>query len=564
MKRENRMGTRGLCEVFVAAALAGCGGGSDSEPATQGPNLAAGAAPTTTSAAASPAPASSSASGPTSAPVSAPTYYFSDCQAGAAPSCVQGDDANVGTSPDAPKRTLVGFNVNALPAGARVVFARGGAWTNFHVMLKNLNATPTEPIVFDSYAPAWGGSAAPWLKVSQFIGFEFGHFNDTDNDGGYTVRNLKLDGEGVADWGLWLRTTTRNITLENLDITGFKIGLHTVNEGATGNTAFVLRNSHVHHNSDMGWLGAANDALIEGNTFAYNNFSGSVFSHAIYLGSGSRESRNITLRGNSFLRNSVVNGTCTGGNVTVHGQLDGLLFENNAIVQDASAGGCYGFSISPAYSSAEWFRNTVVRGNTVVNLGNCAICAASAPGIVIENNLVVNTQATYQAAVAIPVFDPEAGDDADRGAIVRNNTAVFTRSSAGSEAIVLRAGAGNGLRMVSNLVYFDAGADATTSCFGHASLANFSALDNNLCHHAGGSGLWSQTYNTLSAARAAGVDTNGQSNAPLFVALPSAANNWNDALQSASPALRAGHPTLSSLRDRLNFVRSVPSIGSRE
>jgi len=532
------------------AALAACGGGSDADPSQQSP------------ANAPPPPAQAPA--PAQTPGGVGPYYFSDCQAGAAPGCVAGNDANAGTSPDAPKRTLAGFDVNNLAAGARVLFARGGAWTDFRVMVKNLNATPADPIVFDSYAPAWGGSAAPWLKVSQLVGFEFGHFNDTDNDGGYTVRNLKLDGEGTGTWGVWLRTVTRNITLENLEITGFDIGLHIVNEGATGNAAFTLRNSNVHRNSGMGLLGAANDALIEGNTFERNNFSGSAFNHAIYLASSSRQSRNITLRGNTFGRNSVVNGTCTGGNVTVHGQFDGLLFENNTIVQDASAGGCYGFSIGPSYDSAEWFRNTVVRGNTIVNLGFCAVCAASAPGIVVENNLVINTQATYQAAVSIPSFTPGAGDDADRAAIVRNNTAVFTRASAWSEGIVLRAGAGSDLQVVSNLLYFGAAADATASCFGHAALSNFAVLDHNLCHHARGVGLWSQTYDTLALARAAGVDANGQGGDPLFVAIPSAASPWNDALQAASPASSAGHPTRSSTHDRLGALRTGPSIGSRE
>lgn len=545
-----------LCAAFAAAAaLAACGGGSgNASPPTAGapPPPAAAPAPS----APSPAPAPS--------PETGPATYFSDCQAGAEPGCVPGDDSNAGSSLEAPKRTLAGFDVNTLPAGARVLFARGGAWTDFRVMVKNLNATPASPIVFDSYAPPWGGTAAPWLRVRQMVGFEFGHYNDTDHDGGYTVRNLKLDGEGVGQWGFWLRTATRHVTLENLEITGFGIALHAVNEGDSGNTAFTLRDSHVHHNSEMGLLGSANDALIEDNTFADNNFSGSAFEHAIYLGSGGRESRNITLRGNTFRNNSVVDGTCTGGNVTLHGQFDGVLIENNAILQDASAGGCYGFSIGPAYTTAEWFRNVVVRGNTIVNLGNCAICAASAPGIVIENNLIVNDQPGYRAAVMIPVFTPETGDDADGQAVVRNNTAVAVHASAGFEAIALRAEAGNGLQLVSNLIYFGAEAEPTAACFGHAALSNFTVLDHNLCHHAGGAGLWSETHATLADARAAGVDLHGTSGDPLFVALPSAANDWSEALQSASPARNAGHPALSSTHDRLGVVRTAPSIGSRE
>lgn len=555
MTRNGRDRGARLCAAFAAAAaLAACGGGNGGAAPTPAPPVAG-------SPAAPPPPPPPAPAPPPIA--SGPAIYLSDCQAGASPGCVPGDDANAGTSADAPKRRISAVDVNGLPAGARVLFARGGAWTDFRVMLKNLNATPAAPIVFDSYAPAWGGTAAPWLKVAQFVGFEFGHFNDTDNDGGYLVRNLKLDGEGVAQWGVWLRTTTRHVTLENLDISGFDIGLHVVNEGATGNTAFTLRNSRVHHNRGMGLLGAANDALIEGNTFEANNFSGSAFNHAIYLGSSSSESRNISVRGNTFRNNSVVSGRCTGGNVTVHGRFDGLLFEGNTILQDASDGGCYGFSIGPAYDSSEWFRNTVVRGNTIVNLGNCAICAASAPGIVIENNLVVNTQASYHAAVLIPVFTPGPGDAADGGAVVRNNTAVFTQAGAWSEAVSLRAEAGSGLQVVSNLIHFGAASAPTHACFAHGALSSFTAFDHNLCHHAG-SGRWSQTHLTLAAARAAGADLNGLDADPMFSALPSAGNGWDEALQAASPARRAGHPTLSSRQDRLGVVRTGPSVGSRE
>jgi hypothetical protein len=381
---------------------------------------------------------------------------------------VPGDNANTGHTSATPKQNLSGFNVNALPAGTQLLFARGGAWTDFYVMLKNLYATPTQPIVFDSYTPAWGGVASPWLKVSHFVGFEFGHYNDRDNDGGYTLRNLKLDGEGVSDWGLWLRANLRNLTVENLEITRFEIGVHSQSDAIDGVTFFTLRNSNIHHNSSMGMLGSANDSVIDGNTFAYNNFSGSVFSHAIYLGSGSHESRNVSVRGNTFTNNSVctdltycpskpaLTGACDGGNVTVHGQWDGVLIENNRIEQAASTGGCYGFSITTGYNSAEWFRNFVVRGNTVVNLGNCSVCANAAPGILVEDNRFINSQTTYHAGASIG-GSTGAGDDVDSGAIVRNNIACFP-SSAPYQTVANVSGAG--AQVTGNTTY--TGAAATT------------------------------------------------------------------------------------------------------
>lgn len=554
-----RLGFQLGAVMFLAlSVLAGCGGGETNS------------APNTTPTTSAPSPAPSLSPAPTwpdsvvTPTPTGPAYYFSDCQTGAHPSCVAGNNANAGTSPAAAKRNLTGFNVNALPRGSQVLFARGGVWTNFQVVVQNLNATPTEPIFFDSYAPSWGGSAAPWLKSNNITGaFEFGTWQDTNNDGGYVVRNLKLDGEGVSVWGLWLRDNMRNLIAEDLEITGFGIGVHSQSGQPHGVTSFTLRNSIIHHNSEMGMLGSASDSVIENNTIASNNFSGSGFSHGIYLGSGSHESRNMIVRGNTFADNSVVSGVCTGGNFTVHGQWNGLLVERNTITQTASAGGCYGISINSAYASPEWFRNLIVRGNTIVNLGNCSICLTSAPGAIVENNLIANTQTTYHAGVLIPDRNADVGDDLDTGAIVRNNTMYLAQPGAGA-GVVMRAASGSNMQVVSNLIYFGAGASATHACFEHTAIANYAAFANNLCYHAGSNGRWSASHATLANAQAAGFDIDGLSSDPQFAAVPSSGNNWDDLLNAASPAVNTGHATRSSSHDRLSVPRVTPDIGARE
>jgi hypothetical protein len=359
---------------------------------------------------------------------------------------VAGNNANAGSDPAAPKRDLTNFDVNTLPAGATVFFARGGVWLNFNQTLYNLNATPSAPITFDAYTPASGGTAAPWLKTTSGAGWRFGVFGDVTADGGYTIRNLKLDGQGLALTGLHLTYEVRNVTLENLEITGWDIAVNSQDMGPTGNFGFTIRNSNIHHNRGMGYLGNSNGLLIEGNTFANNNHvSGSSFQHAIYL--SSREdvpSRNATVRNNTFTNNSVnaVSGACTGGNITVHGKVEGLLIEGNTITEQRSEGGCFGIAINPSYSYAEWFRDVVVRGNKIVNLGFVGIGAASAPGILIEGNVIVNDQATLQFGVLIPERAPGAGDVVDGGAVVRNNTFFFPSPDPFSLPVDMRAGAG--------------------------------------------------------------------------------------------------------------------------
>lgn len=409
---------------------------------------------------------------PDPAPEPAPTgpaLYFSDCQAGAAAGCVPGDNANPGTLA-APKRDLAGLPsapagsnltpVNALPAGTRLLFNRGGAWVSFTLSLENPNATLASPLVLDAY----GTGADPVLRVSGGVGIQFGgRWGNTSNDGGYTVRNVRLVGPGAQvdteTRGMWFVQNVRGITLDNVSIEGFRWGIESSLGTPYGVSGLSIRNSRISNNRAMGILGSYSDAVIEGNTFeGNNNITGSSFNHAIYFSHGNR----VAIRNNQFLRNSVVNGECLGGNVTAHGVIDGLLIEGNTITQDRAAGSCYGFAVTAGYSTSEEFRNVVVRGNTVINVGMAAIAANAAPGIVVEGNRIINTQATTQYGIWVPANGGADGptapapDATDRDAIVRNNTVCFVQAQGSVPIVVTAPGSlveGNAVRT---------GADAST------------------------------------------------------------------------------------------------------
>ncbi len=369
-----------------------------------------------------------------SAPASAAgrTYYFSDCQSGAAANCVPGDDSNSGTSEKSPKRTLASVNFNALPAGSKLLLARGGVWLQPALMLENPRTTPEEPLVFDAY----GSGDRPLLRAPDIKGavFLFGEYNNRTNDGGYVFRNLKLDGMGSSAWAFFLIHNLHDVTIENNEITGFHIAIHSQARGPHGVTKVAIRNNNISRNRGMGILGQFSDSVIEGNLFESNNASGSGFDHAIYLSGNEAGGRNNAVRNNIFRHNSVVNGVCKGGNVTMHGQMDGMLIEGNTIEQPAATMGCWGISITNAYDTPEWFRNFVIRNNTLINLGGCGVCANAAPGIVVENNRFINTQATYHAGVSIR-GDVGKGDEADRDAVVRNNVACFPTGAANQSLV---------------------------------------------------------------------------------------------------------------------------------
>ncbi|HSX62302.1 MAG TPA: right-handed parallel beta-helix repeat-containing protein [Tahibacter sp.] len=381
--------------------------------------------------------------------------FFSDCQAGAAAGCVPGNNANAG-SIAAPKRDLSGIGINALPAGTRLHFARGGAWNWTNVRLENALATASRPLSFEAY----GAGPRPLFNAPG-IGsgaIDFGDYNNTSNDGGYVFRGLKFDGQGSTAHAFFLIHNLHDVTIEDCELTGFYIAIHAQARAPHGLRHIAIRNNQIVRNGGMGILGQLRDSVIEGNTFGANNVGGSGFDHGTYLsGDDGISGINVTLRNNRYLRNSVVNGVCTGGNMTFHGQMDGLLIEGNTIEQDAAAEGCWLMSITQGRNTPEWFRNVVVRGNTLVNGGNTIIAVQSAPGILIEDNRIFNTQLAFQVGIGVGSTEYQGGDVPDGNAIVRNNIGCYP--TPGHQSTLVRVTAPDSL-VTNNLSY--SGAAATT------------------------------------------------------------------------------------------------------
>lgn len=88
-----------------------------------------------------------------------------------------------------------------------------------------MNSSAAAPITFDAY----GSGPAPLMTTSNnaIAPFELGgdHFN-TSNDGGYVFRNLRTHGSNNSAWGFWLNGNVRDVVIENVEVTGFDIGVH--------------------------------------------------------------------------------------------------------------------------------------------------------------------------------------------------------------------------------------------------------------------------------------------------------------------------------------------------
>lgn len=352
------------------------------------------------------------------APVpSGPVYYFSDCQAGAQAGCVAGNNANDGTSVATAKRNLAGFDYNTLPAGAQLLFNRGGAWASGTIRLFNPNATTANPLMLAAY----GNGPLPILRFAGNIpGIETGEFEQGPTftaHGGYIIRELRVEsiGTGATNFGIWLRGGVHYVYIEGVEITGFYIGLNA--QGGQDVNHVTIINSRIFRNNGMGTLGSFRDTIFQNNIYDGNNYiSGSAFNHAIYLSGGT----NLVIRQNDFVRNSVVNGICLGGNLTAHGVINNLLIENNRFVQDAGDVSCFGISLTAGYNTPEGFRNVVIRENTLTNIGGFAIAINTAPGVLVEANRIKRTTEGFHYGISVARTE-EANDLPGGGERLVNN-----------------------------------------------------------------------------------------------------------------------------------------------
>lgn len=71
------------------------------------------------------------------------TYYYCDCQSGAASGCVAGKDSDPGTSPSAPRQSFADAQsrFRSMAAGSTVALCRGGAWTATGGLIDNPSCT---------------------------------------------------------------------------------------------------------------------------------------------------------------------------------------------------------------------------------------------------------------------------------------------------------------------------------------------------------------------------------------------------------------------------------------
>ena len=464
-------GRRALVEAGVTLAallllLPGCSARATPAPAAP-PAASAPLAASTLAVAPPPLPPSACATEPPR--TTGTTSYVCDCQPGAQPGCLAGDDAAAGTRA-APWRSFQKAMARfaAMPGGATVALCQGGSWTGVGTdpetgYLRNHACSAARTCDLRDYPASWGGGGArPRLQLGAghvFLNLGW-YYRYTPEffTRGLRFLNLELignstDGTVTAENGFKLWGAVTDVELCNLEV---HHGVASVLDLVTTSTLarITLRDSSIHDNRGRticAVCGSADDLTITGNRFDLNG-GGNQFSHTVYFYSARDEPQcgngtaavahycpasRIALRGNVISRSAWGSGgRCMGVAVSAHDVIEGLVVEGNLVTEPAGTphGGCYGIAFGAGGEAAR-FTGMVIRGNRVFNVGGNGIAVSGAPGVVIEENLIAGG-APLTTGIAYPEQAATPGVDLlSRDGKVRQNTIYLAAGGGGSWAI---------------------------------------------------------------------------------------------------------------------------------
>ncbi|MDC0358774.1 hypothetical protein OAO01_08160 [Oligoflexia bacterium] len=504
-----------------------------------------------------------------------PDYFVCNCGTGADSDCVAGSDSNSGTL-TSPFQTFekARTQFNLLQAGETIGLCSGGVFeVTSGTRLVNENCQADKRCTIRDYTPTWasGDEGKPIINSPSTSVFSLEDGGAPNHEEGYIIANLELHGGGSGN-GVFIYNDIDDVLLYGLVIDSFHIGVHCAGSnsdpeaGSDGlNERIVLSNSTIRNSDGQGWLGGCTDCVVDSNTFINNGFGKAVFNHNVYW-SGATQRGKIT--NNDLYQSALIDGECKGVSLVTHGKHSDLLIENNTVREDVGAAGqgCWGIAIDGGGGSGEVYDGLIIRGNTVVNVGNLGIGCTSCQNAIIENNIVIHEQAFGNTAIGVPSKSSSSGDLPTTNVTVRNNT--IYNKNAGGRGITLGTYEGEHFTLVSNAIYY-AGVDNSFDCLRvDRPEASYRAIDHNLCYFPNATAEieWvngkGSTPDPLTAwQQNSPFGDNSLNTDPLFKD-PSL---WDFSIASSTSAvIDAGHATLSASQDILGITRSTPDIGAYE
>jgi hypothetical protein len=523
-------------------------------------------------------------------PTTGTVHYVCDCQTGASANCVPGDDKNDGTSPATPLRSFskAGSTFGKMPAGDTVALCRGGLWIGGAVTIANPNCRKDASCDLRDYAAPWGDGSEP-RPILTIDGGSSGRtmisFTHTpSHQEGFRILNLDLRG-GLNDTAIFFWNETTDVDLCNLSMDGFatSINMSGGDQPDYGTPAnIVLRGSRITNNSDIGYIAVCDNCAIE-ECYFDNNGARSTTTHSVYFASQEWSSdgqivvhETVGMRlSRSEIHHSAIQ--CKGAPVVVHGRHRDVVIENNLVDSSSATDTCWGPGVGcGAYPYGCWFRNTIIRGNTIKGLGNAGMENDNCTGCLFENNLIIMNRAgngiTLGGQTPRPSGDSGYSrndgqlDDPTDKAVVRNNTIYFTGDAASGRGISVASGVGHTLE--NNAIYFAAAKAGASDnlCYGLPSGATtaIAAVDYNVCLIPSGA-HWTSSRGSGAMSLQdwqgqSGMDQHSLMADPMFAGAP---DDFTPA--SGSPLVNAGNPAQSSAVDLNGKARdSKPDIGAIE
>lgn len=501
-------------------------------------------------------------------PATAADHFVCDCAAGAEDGCVPGDDTQDGTAPAAAWRSLAQARAafsTTLEAGDRLLFCRGGAFSVDGGAWVNDRCTAADPCVLGPYDPPAGGGAAPLLHSTGPTVFDLSSPGEAVQQEGVTIEGLDLRCTGCEasmGVGVFLYNDVDHVTLRDLHISGFGIGVQLAganpcaswDAGCDGQSSDLrIEDTTIEKSMVMGFLGAA-DRLQIHNSQLIDNGMESAFHHNLYVGDAGRVTTGIELRDNLLVHSAwQLRERCEGTSLVVHGRHDDLAIVGNTVREDPGGAleGCWGIGLDAAYDEPEAFHRAVLADNTVENVGNVSIGISACVDCIVENNVVFGGQDFATTGILAPDRAPGAGDATVARLTVRNNSIALQSGGTG----IGLPGEVDGHVVVSNAITTASGACISVLAAPDA----YTAFSHNTCESSGGP--WAAGVGTLTEWQALGLGQGSVESDPGFV--DPAAGDWT--LAPDSPALGAGHPTLSAETDRHGTLRDpVPDAGAEQ
>jgi hypothetical protein len=457
---------------------------------------------------------------------------------------------------------------NSMAANSTVALCKGGAFntTSISFGASRCSAGSACNDLRDYSAAGFSSTAKPIINFSG----SNATINFSGNTGGVRLLNLSLKGNGTNE-GFFYYEGAHDAVMCNLDMDNFTLPVYiNTQAGVAAPNNITLTGSTITNSTVIGFLGGSNNVEI-----SYNNWEGNgsntPMNHTLYFAS-SFEISNMTVVGNYV--HGQYGSKCDGSPVEGHGEFNGFLFKDNYISIDADKAGqgCWGIELDnlTGDTNSLYWKNLVVSGNTVINGGNTGVVINNAPGLVLENNIVIQNWSSGGATgINIPKYAARSQDLTSTANVIRNNTVWFGPNATGTNVGIATNTEGTN-HIVSNNTVSSAQTTGSLNCFKHdLPLTSYAFINNNHCYSSSVSNKWEATRGTLADwqtyATSRGFDSASITGAdPMFTA---AGTNFRPV---GGPLVGHGSndPRYMSARDITDTLRPTapaqPAIGAYE